>query len=281
MARWAMMLPLGGTPVAGHHHAVGEAQRDHRRAVRNPLRGRLAGAGREAARPARARTAHLKPPDETGEVGPRILASSGRAAGSPAATRRPFARSCARTPRRCPPSTSSISSRRSSSSAFSFSPAAEVAGDLFDDRRRSARVVGLLLLLAFCHRLLSLAAQPVQQLGRARTLLQQFFDMFGRSLQWIHHRDAPQGVGSQVEHQRIPVGGGHRRTASSSGTCPGTRPGSSRGGSVTAAATVAVGRPAARCPAGRTATAPGRRSWYCRSSAASRWSSHSQPWRSR
>ena len=45
----------------------------------------------------------------------------------------------------------------------------------------------------FCSRSaipISLAAQPVQQLGRARTLVQQFFDMFGRALQWIHHRDA-------------------------------------------------------------------------------------------
>ena len=53
--------------------------------------------------------------------------------------------------------------------------------------------------------------------------------MFGCSLQRIHHRDAPQRVGTEVEHQGVPVGGDHRRRATASGTGPGTRPGSPGG----------------------------------------------------
>src|SRR5579864_978120 len=71
---------------------------------------------------------------------------------------------------------------------------------------------GLLLdLFSFWHPgLFLLRAQPLEQLGGAGHATQQFFDVGLGSSQGLHHRYPPERVAAEVEHQRIPVGGGDR-----------------------------------------------------------------------
>ena len=90
-------VALGGAAVSCHHHAVGEAQRHHRGAVRHG-RDRAAGCcpvdtsnGWDRSRAA----------DQGGETGPRVLPGRKERQTHPA-TPRPSARSCGRTPPRSP-----------------------------------------------------------------------------------------------------------------------------------------------------------------------------------
>ena len=107
-------------------------------------------------------------------------------------------------------------------------PRSDVGRGLLDHRLLAcAPVRWLALLLTFCHVDCSPnALNRVQQLRRAwRSHPAELLDMFGCSLERIHHRDAAQRVGAQVEDERVPVGGDHRVAATAPGTGPGSRPG--------------------------------------------------------
>ena len=95
--------------------------------------------------------------------------------------------------------------------------------------------------------------------------------MLGRPLQRVHHRDAPQRVGPEVEDQRIPVGGDHGLGPAGQALCPGTRPGC-RGAARPRRWPRRPARPGVSQAQAPDSERSGRRSWYCRSSAASRGS---------
>jgi len=123
----------------------------------------------------------------------------GERVGAPrGATGRPSGRSCARTPRRCPPRP-----RRSRREIV------EVRLDLLAALRGRRGVVdhrffGALVAVSvffFSSRsamTFSSGAQSLQQLARVHSRDQRPCVLFS-SLEWIHHRDAPKWVGAEVE----------------------------------------------------------------------------------
>ena len=167
-------VALGGPPVAGHHDAVGEPQGHHGGAVAELVAGARPAGRPGGAGPAIGRVQQA--PAAGGSVrrsrdpGSSVVEKSGSVTG---ATRRPSGRSCGRTPRRCPraPRRSRPAGRRARPSASRRWP--RPAGT--SSTTSSARSVVVVFFfcsrsaMSFSHPLsLSLAAQSVQQLGRAR-----------------------------------------------------------------------------------------------------------------
>src|SRR5262245_24784076 len=105
-------------------------------------------------------------------------------------------------------STSSISSRRSSSSALIFSPCSEVAGASSTTSCSSRAGVDFFFISrsAMPLHLVCSLAQSVQQLSARRAFRHQPTHMGLCSTCRVHHRNPPQRVAADVEHHRVPVG---------------------------------------------------------------------------
>ena len=110
--------------------------------------------------------------------------------------------------------------------------------------------------------------ETIEQFAGRVALVDQRSNVFGGPAQWFHHRNPPQRVATDVEHQRVPVGGDDvvRELLQTPPTevrpCASSAAWSSR--RVASSGSTIVSSPA-RSARHRS----GRRSWYCRSIALS------------